>query len=81
MSDHRFSAHGMPCLPAQREPLRRLLPLPRRGVQRDNAAPAVYTRHPTLQTKPATNDYVFHQTDGTPWKSILEAFRSLLHAV
>ena len=31
-----------------------------------------------LQKKHAASDFVFHQTDGTPWKAILESFRSLL---
>src|SRR2546426_5799486 len=31
-----------------------------------------------LQKKHNASDFVFHQTDGAPWKSILESFRSLL---
>jgi integrase len=31
-----------------------------------------------LQKKHAASDFVFHQTDGTPWAAILESFRSLL---
>jgi site-specific recombinase XerD len=31
-----------------------------------------------FQKKHAESEYVFHQGDGFPWKSILESFRSLL---
>jgi len=38
----------------------------------------MYALQSMLQKKHATTDYVFHQADGLPWKSILESFRSLL---
>ena len=33
---------------------------------------------PVLEKKHPESDYIFHQGDGSPWKSILESFRSLL---
>src|SRR5262245_42283113 len=40
--------------------------------------PALYALESMLQKKHPKSDYVFHQGDGLPWKSILESFRSLL---
>jgi integrase len=40
--------------------------------------PAIYALESMLQRRHAKGDYVFHQADGLPWKSILESFRSLL---
>ena len=40
--------------------------------------PAMYALQAMLRKKHAASDYIFHQADGSPWKSILESFRSLL---
>jgi len=40
--------------------------------------PAMYALESILQKKHPASDFIFHQIDGTPWKSILESFRSLL---
>jgi len=40
--------------------------------------PALYALQSMLQKKSLKTDYVFHQADGSVWKSILESFRSLL---
>jgi integrase len=40
--------------------------------------PAMYALRSMFQKKHAESEYVFHQGDGFPWKSILESFRSLL---
>jgi integrase len=40
--------------------------------------PAMYALQAMFQKKHAKSDYVFHQADGLPWKSMLESFRSLL---
>jgi len=47
----------------------------RRVPLNDGAISALRSMFPK---KHATTDLVFHQADGTPWKSILESFRSLL---
>jgi integrase len=39
---------------------------------------AMAALHVMLQKKHEASDLVFHQSDGTPWKSVLESFRSLL---
>jgi integrase len=41
-------------------------------------APAMAALQSMLHKKHLQSDYVFHQVDGRPWKSILESFRSLL---
>jgi hypothetical protein len=87
MNDHhdaRFSAHEMPCLPAQRGATPRYVSCVSAGEGYNGTtlnAPAMYALHATLQKKHATHDYVVHQTEGTAWKSILESFCSLLHGV
>jgi len=40
--------------------------------------PAMYALEAMHRKKHGTSGYVFHQADGSPWKSILESFRSLL---
>jgi integrase len=40
--------------------------------------PAMYALRSMFQKEHAKSEYVFHQADGLPWKSILESFRSLL---
>ena len=40
--------------------------------------PAMAALKSMLGKKHAKSDFVFHQIDGAPWKSILESFRSLL---
>ena len=40
--------------------------------------PAMYALRSMFQKKHTKSEYVFHQADGLPWKSILESFRSLL---
>jgi site-specific recombinase XerD len=41
-------------------------------------APAMAALQSMFNKKHACSDFVFHQGDGLPWKSILESFRSLL---